>query len=250
MRIADPRDSFGGGPKWNPGLVWEKKGVGADGLVGPARLVGGMEPEAMEQRAQASQAERAIAGDSEALRALWESNRRWVAAVALAHMPRDGSVDLEDVLQEVAMRLVRTVHRVRDPAVMRAWLRTVAVNVARTAGRRKSARLRLVRGAAREQPAGPSPGESGADHEVGRLEEGRRALAAAERLPPEYREPLLLRSVRGMSYRQIADVMGVPVTTVETRLARARRMVREELGEERRDGSVEIARGREEGAER
>jgi RNA polymerase sigma-70 factor (ECF subfamily) len=60
-------------------------------------------------------------------------------------------------------------------------------------------------------------------------EEARRAMAAANRLPEEYREPLLLRCVRGMSYKQIADLMGVPVTTIETRLARARRMVREEL---------------------
>ncbi len=204
----------------------------------------------MELRAQSSQAERAIAGDGEALRALWEANRRWVAAVALAHMPRDGTVDLEDVLQEVAMRLVRTVHRVRDPAVMRAWLRTVTVNVARTAGRRRGARLKLVRGAAEERRGQESERPVGADSEVGRLEEGRRALAAAERLPADYREPLLLRCVRGMSYRQIADVMGVPVTTVETRLARARRMLREELGEAARVGDVEIARGREEGAER
>ncbi|MGD9693727.1 MAG: RNA polymerase sigma factor [Phycisphaerales bacterium] len=203
----------------------------------------------MELRAQASQAERAIAGDGEALRALWESNRRWVAAVALAHMPRDGTVDLEDVLQEVGLRLVRTVHRVRDPSVMRAWLRTVTVNVARTAGRRKNARLKLVRGAADERRGEDHVSSPrGVDGEVGRVEEGRRLLAAAERLPAEYREPLLLRCVRGMSYRQIADVMGVPVTTIETRLARARRMLREEMGEEK--GSVEIAPGRAEGAER
>lgn len=209
-----------------------------------------MEPEAMEERAKASQAERAIAGDGEALRALWESNRRWVAAVALAHMPRDGTVDLEDVLQEVAMRLVRTVHRVRDPAVMRAWLRTVTINVSRTAGRRRGARLKLIRGVAQERAVDGPAFPTGAEGEVGRVEEGRRAMVAAERLPEEYREPLLLRCVRGMSYRQIADVMGVPVTTVETRLARARRMVREELGETTREGVVQTANGREEGAER
>ena len=54
-------------------------------------------------------------------------------------------------------------------------------------------------------------------------------MDAANRPPEEYREPPLLAGVRGMSYKQIADLMGVPVTTVETRLARARRMVREEL---------------------
>jgi RNA polymerase sigma-70 factor (ECF subfamily) len=180
-----------------------------------------------------SQADRAVAGDPEAVRALWESSRRWVAAVALAHMPRSarsGDPDLEDLLQEIALRMVRTIHTVRDPALVKPWLRTIAVNVARTAGRRRVPRVRLIReespSAPMDQIVEPTAPASGV------LEEGRRVMAAAQRLPAEYREPLFLRCVRGMSYRQIADAMGVPVTTVETRLARARRMVREELGEE------------------
>ena len=47
-----------------------------------------------------------------------------------------------------------------------------------------------------------------------------------------YREPLLLRCVRALSYQQISEVLDLPITTVETRLARARRMLREEVGEE------------------
>ncbi len=174
-----------------------------------------------------SQAERAIDGDPDAVRALWESHRRWVAAIVLAHMPRDA--ELEDLLQEVAMRVVKQIHRVRDPAAVRPWLRSVAINVARTAGRRHMVRLRLVRteSSATEDAAG------GPDRPaLATVEEGRRALAAAQRLRPEYREPLILQCVRGMSYRQIAEALGVPVTTIETRLARARRMLREELERE------------------
>ena len=44
------------------------------------------------------------------------------------------------------------------------------------------------------------------------------------------REPLLLRCVRGLSYQQISTILELPVTTIETRLARARRMLREEMG--------------------
>ncbi len=50
-------------------------------------------------------------------------------------------------------------------------------------------------------------------------------------LPPEYREPLLLRCVQSLTYQQIGEILDLPVTTVETRLARARRMLREEVGE-------------------
>jgi RNA polymerase sigma-70 factor (ECF subfamily) len=49
----------------------------------------------------------------------------------------------------------------------------------------------------------------------------------AARLPDGYREPLLLKCVRGLSYRQIGELMGLPETTVETRIARGRRMLRE-----------------------
>jgi RNA polymerase sigma-70 factor (ECF subfamily) len=55
-------------------------------------------------------------------------------------------------------------------------------------------------------------------------------------LPPEYREPLLLRCVRALSYQQISEILELPVTTIETRLARARKMLREEVGEIVADG--------------
>ena len=58
------------------------------------------------------------------------------------------------------------------------------------------------------------------------------SLAFAQDLHPDYGEPLLMRCVRGMTYAQIADALGVPLTTVETRLARARRMLRERMDQD------------------
>lgn len=164
----------------------------------------------------------------EELRALWHAHRRWVAAILLSHKPRE--VELEDLLQDVAMKLVRHANELEDPARVRPWLRTVAVNVARTSGRRTKVRRSAF------APMGPdmerpSEGSESAERAAAR-EEGMRALEAARGLPPEYREPLILRAVRGMSYRQIADVLGIPITTIETRLSRARRMVREALERE------------------
>ena len=46
-------------------------------------------------------------------------------------------------------------------------------------------------------------------------------------LPDGYREPLFLKAVQGLSYRNIAEILGLPETTVETRIARARRMLRD-----------------------
>ena len=155
--------------------------------------------------------------------------------MVLANMPRSpGAADLEDLLQEVAIRVVKTIGQVRDPAMLKPWLRAVAANVARTAGRRSVPRLRLVREAISEArskgPEGAADASTG-DAPMAAREEGLRLMRAAERLSADYREVLLLRCVRGMSYKQIADLQGVPVTTIETRLARARRMLREEMRE-------------------
>jgi RNA polymerase sigma-70 factor, ECF subfamily len=189
----------------------------------------------------------AVRGDAEAVRALWQMHRRWVAAVVLAHKPREA--DLEDLLQDVAMTLVRSISTLRDAAVLRPWLRTVAINTARAAGRQQTRRQARDRAHALAiaEPVGASPAEGDA-----MLDEGRRLLALAGRLPEGYREPLLLRCVRGMSYRQIAELTGLPESTIETRIARGRRMLRELAADQALDatdpGEESHGRSRGEGA--
>lgn len=169
-------------------------------------------------------------GDGEALRRLWEDNRRWVAAVILAHKPR--WADADDLLQDVAATIVRKIGQVREEAAFRPWLRTVAINAARAAARGQHHEpisfSAAVRGAASDvEPAVAARREPGAGGEPDRREEGRRLLDLAAQLPEGYREPLLLRCLHDMSYRQIGLLVGLPETTIETRIARGRRMLRE-----------------------
>jgi DNA-directed RNA polymerase specialized sigma24 family protein len=82
---------------------------------------------------EADLAQRAIAGESEAVAALWRTHRRWVGAVLLAHRPR--GVDLEDLLQEVAVIVLQKIAELRDPERLRPWLAAIARNVARMEGR-------------------------------------------------------------------------------------------------------------------
>ncbi len=163
----------------------------------------------------------AVGGDRAALERLWERHRAWVAAILLAHKPREA--ELEDLLQDVAMTVVTKLSDLRTEGAFRGWLRTVAVNAARSAGRRQTTRAPLLRKFATDAPS-----DRAADTEqtVSR-EEGQRLLELARDLPEGYRDPLLLRCVQGMSYRQIGQVLSLPESTIETRIARARRMVRE-----------------------
>ena len=161
----------------------------------------------------------AMRGDPAALTALWEEHRRWVAAILLAHKP--AFEELEDLLQEVAMTMVRRIDTLREAGSFRPWLRTVAVNAARATARSGRVRLGAER-SARNLAASEWRDVDSAESEWVRLMLGRVA-----RLPEAYREPLLLRSMHGMRSRQIADIIGVEPATVDTRIARARRMVRE-----------------------
>ena len=163
----------------------------------------------------------AMGGDRIAIDALWRMHRRWVAAVILAHMPR--GEDLDDLLQEVAMTLVGKVSTVRDPRHVRAWLRTVAVNAARAAARSRHARpqLRLV-GGAHDEADVPA-----IDVSAARDEESRRLLGLVARLPDDYREPLMLRALHGLRSRQISEILDLPEPTIDTRISRARKMLRD-----------------------
>lgn len=168
----------------------------------------------------AALARAAMSGDRAALERLWAGHRRWVAAVLLAHRPR--GIEVDDLLQEVAWTVVRRIQTLREPETFRPWLRTIAVNAARAAARRaNSVPIRAE--------STPDQGSELAQAGVAadRRDEGRRLLELAGRLPEAYREPLLMRCVQGMSHREIGAALGLPVSTIETRIARGRRRLRE-----------------------
>ncbi len=157
-----------------------------------------------------------------ALEAIWAENRRWIAAVILAHKP--AWEELDDLLQEVAMTLVRKGHTIRSQESARSWLRTVAINAARGAARAGN-RKPTVSAEEVDLPPAVVPGDGSA------TEETNRTLECLCELPESYREPLMMRAVQGMSSRAIAEVMNISEATVDTRVARARRMLRAMLSQ-------------------
>ncbi|MFG0256361.1 MAG: RNA polymerase sigma factor [Phycisphaerales bacterium JB043] len=168
--------------------------------------------------------QRARDGDADAMQSLWRDHRRWVASILLAHKPRE--CDLEDLLQDVALSFVEGVGTLREPSRLRPWLRSIALNTARSAGRKATTR-RVWNTIRRGQPSDGTVATMPTEGVM--AGESNRVLELAQRLAPEYAEPLMLRAMRGMSQRQIAQTLDLPETTVETRLARARKMLMEEM---------------------
>jgi RNA polymerase sigma-70 factor (ECF subfamily) len=164
---------------------------------------------------------------------LWQSHRRWVAAIVLAHMPREA--DLDDLLQDIAAAFVRSVHELRTPGALRPWLRTVAINAARAEGRKKTRRRNALESQAATDPntfqRDETPDTTATAPES--VDEAHWLLDLISQMPESYREPLVLRCVRGMNYKAISELTGLPETTIETRIARGRRMLRERVAMER-----------------
>ena len=156
---------------------------------------------------------------------LWRVHRRWLAAVLLAHMPNEA--DLDDLLQEVALIVMQKRHQLADETRLRPWLRTIAINTARRdAEDRRRQDLSLAESALQEV-RDPAPVRA---HRQGRVRsELAHVLRLVRRLSPEHKETLLLRGVEGLTQREIAETLSISEEAVESRLARARKKLREAM---------------------
>ena len=148
---------------------------------------------------------------------------------ALARYLMRGTADAEDAVQECYLRALRHFDSYRGPA-MKPWLLTILRNVCNAEFARRGRQEVLTEAGDDDAAPEQSPlwQEPVASPEAALLrrhdDETIRGLVAA--LPQPFREALVLREVNDLSYQEIAQVAGVPVGTVMSRLARARSMLR------------------------
>jgi RNA polymerase sigma-70 factor (ECF subfamily) len=131
--------------------------------------------------------------------------------------------DAQDVVQEAALRALRYFDGYRGGDA-RAWFLQIVRNGCHTWRAGKA----IERGAV---PFDPQLADGrGADERAIRSSEADRIRAALDALPPEMREVIVLREVNELSYQEIADVAGIPIGTVMSRLSRARARLAAALG--------------------
>ena len=165
-------------------------------------------------------------------------------AYALARWLTGDRADAEDVVQEACLRAFRGIGGFAGVNA-RAWVLTIVRHAAYTwLGKNRSASLVMVddleaveqkrssAGAAFEQPPQTPEAELIAKADARRLE------AAIAELPVPFRETLVLRDVQGLDYREISEVTKVPIGTVMSRLARARRRLIERIGTDKPGGAT------------
>jgi RNA polymerase sigma-70 factor (ECF subfamily) len=167
-------------------------------------------------------------GDHRAADQLVREHSAWIRSVIYGATGRPELVD--DVAQQVWAQVWERIDSLTEPRRLRPWLYTIARNAAIDAGmseRRRERPLRPLESA--EAQAGPGTAASGPVEKLIGDEIGQTVLEAIQSLPAIYREPFVLRHMEDWSYAEIGEVLGLPVETVETRLARARSHLREML---------------------
>jgi RNA polymerase sigma-70 factor (ECF subfamily) len=127
----------------------------------------------------------------------------------------------DDLVQETLIRALKAAPQLDPGGNLRAWLFTILQNVLRGEWRRR--RRSPVRHDMNPDDA-PEPSEKGGQFESAALAE---LAVAIRRLPPRFREVLMLCGVEGFDYEEAAAVLGVPVGTIRSRLSRARAMLKE-----------------------
>jgi RNA polymerase sigma-70 factor (ECF subfamily) len=173
------------------------------------------------------------AGEEAAFERLVRRHEREVYRLALRLLRNPD--DALEVAQETFLRAYRGLSSFRGEAAFRTWLYGIALNAARTRQASLSKSLSRTQRLEGDEDDPPSPLLSVSDPAPspenralgGELKEA--LLAALSRISPEHREILLLREVEGLDYGEVGVLLGIPEGTVKSRLARARRAVREAL---------------------
>lgn len=147
--------------------------------------------------------------------------------------------DTEDLVQETFVRVYRHRQRYAPKGRFSTWLFTIAANLCRNHAEKKSRRLTVSLDAPLEDATGDPSGRGAlpqhaapdADPAVAVVTNERLAAvrAAIGELPPDLREAVLLFEYQQLSHAEIAQVAGATPKAIETRLYRARALLRERL---------------------
>jgi RNA polymerase sigma-70 factor (ECF subfamily) len=138
--------------------------------------------------------------------------------------------DLNDLSQEVFIRVYRGIHNLRNPKIFRSWLNQIVLNLFYDELRKRPRRIKTV---SMDQSYEDDSGESEfykeikdsklkPDELISNLETRDAIKAAMSQLPEQFRTAIVLRELQGLQYEEIAELLGCALGTVKSRIWRAR----------------------------
>jgi RNA polymerase sigma-70 factor (ECF subfamily) len=157
---------------------------------------------------------------------------RWERPIyALAYRTIGREEEARDVCQETFLRAFRALPKFRGQAKFSSWLYRIALNLCRDWARRER-RTPVVQPPEdmdlMEMAAAVGPSES-IETLVARKDLTRRVELLMARLPEEQRTAIILKEYHGMTFQEIADLQGCPLSTVKTRLYQGLSVLRREM---------------------
>ena len=172
---------------------------------------------------------RSISGDADSFN---ELILRWERPIyALAYRTIGREEDARDVCQETFLRAFRALPGFRGQAKFSSWLYRIALNLCRDWVRRER-RAPIVQPPEdvdlMEMAAAAEPSES-IEELVSRKDLTRAVERAMALLPEEQRTAIVLKEYHGLTFQEIADLVGCPLSTVKTRLYQGLAVLRREL---------------------
>jgi RNA polymerase sigma-70 factor (ECF subfamily) len=138
--------------------------------------------------------------------------------------------DLNDLSQEVFIRVYRGIHNLRNPKIFRSWLNQIVLNLFYDELRKRPRRIKTV---SMDQSYEDDSGESEfykeikdsklkPDEIISNLETRDAIKSAMTQLPEQFRTAIVLRELQGLQYEEIAELLGCALGTVKSRIWRAR----------------------------
>lgn len=172
---------------------------------------------------------RAIRGDSESFNQLVQ---RWERPIyALAYRTIGRGEDARDVCQETFLRAFRALPGFRGQAKFSSWLYRIALNLCHDWIRRerRAPVVQLPEDVDLMDLAAAAEGSESIEDLVARADLARLVERAMDVLPEEQRTAIVLKEYHGLTFQEIADVVGCPLSTVKTRLYQGLTVLRREL---------------------
>jgi RNA polymerase sigma-70 factor (ECF subfamily) len=172
---------------------------------------------------------RSMGGDPESFNQLI---RRWERPIyALAYRTIGREDDARDVVQETFLRAFRGLSGFKGQAKFSSWLYRITLNLCRDWMRRqrRTPVIATPDGVDLVELAGESDTVETADAAVARKDLSRMVARAMVALPEEQRAAIVLKEYHGLTFQEIADLLGCPLSTVKTRLYQGLGVLRKEL---------------------
>lgn len=138
--------------------------------------------------------------------------------------------DLNDLSQEVFIRVYKGIHNLRNPKIFKSWLNQIVLNLFYDELRKRPRRIKTI---SMDQTFEDDSGENEyikeikdskmkPDEELSQNETSEAIRIAMAQLPEQFRTAIVLRELQGLQYEEIAEMLGCALGTVKSRIWRAR----------------------------